>query len=255
MQKKIITKAAIIAGGKGTRLVKITKDIPKSLVKIGDKPVIEHQIVLLQKHNIKEIWILLGYLGDQIREYLGNGEKWNVNIHYQQEKKPLGTAGALKTLEKEIKEDFLVLSGDVMLDLDIRRFINWHKQKNSTGSIVVHPNDHPFDSDLVEMGSEEEIISFWRRPHKEEQLPSNLSIASVFIFSPKIFKYIPPKRQCDIEKDILPIILESKEKVYGYNTPEYIKDIGTPTRLTEVNRDYILGKIKKFPFKEKTYEA
>ena len=100
-------KALILAGGKGKRLSQIAKNTPKALIKIGSKPVIEHQIILLRKYGVKEIWILLGYLGNQIREYLQNGEKWNVNIHYHQEKKPLGTAGALRTVENEIKKDFL----------------------------------------------------------------------------------------------------------------------------------------------------
>lgn len=251
MKRKTI-KAVIIAGGKGTRLSPFIKDTPKSLIKIGKKSLIEHQIVLLKKYGIKEIWILLGHLGNQIREYLQDGKKWNVNIYYHQENKPLGTAGALKTLEKQIKEDFLVFFGDVMLDFDIKKFINWYKEKKGKiGSIIVHPNDHPFDSNLVEIGKKGEIASLLRKPHRPGLIFRNLSIAGVYIFSPNIFKYIPSKKKCDIEKDILPIILKSKYKVYAYNTPEYFKDMGTPKRLIEVNRAYTSGRIKKFNLKNK----
>lgn len=240
-------KAVILAGGKGSRLTSLTEDkIPKSLIKIGDKSIIEHQVILLRKYGIKEIWILSGFLGDQIKEYLQNGKKWNVSIRYLQEGKPLGTAGALKPLENKIKEDFLVLSGDVMLDFNVRRFVNWHKKKKgSIASLIVHPNDHPFDSDLVEVDNTGKVISLLKRPHSSGLTFRNLSIASVFIFSPKIFQYITKKKKSDIEKDILSRILKSKEKIYTYNTPEYVKDIGTPKRLREVNRDYASGKIKK----------
>jgi len=246
-------EAVIIAGGQGTRLTGIiTKKIPKALIKIGNKPVIEHQIILLRSHGIKDIWILLGYLADPIKDYFQDGSKWNVNIHYHQEKNLLGTAGALKTLKNKINKDFLVLSGDIMLDIDIKRFINWHKQKDGAlASFIVHPNDHPWDSDLVEIDNKDRIVSLLKRPHSPKKLFRNLSIASIYIFSPKIFEYIPCPKKSDIEKDILPLLLQSEKKLYAYNTPEYIKDMGTPERLEQVNEDYVSGKISKLNLKNK----
>jgi NDP-sugar pyrophosphorylase family protein len=236
-------KAVILAGGKGIRLYPISKNTPKALIEIGGKPVIEHQILLLREHGIREIFVLSGYLGDKIKDYLQNKKKWNVKIHCYREKTPLGTAGALKTLDNKIKEDFLVLSGDVMMNFDLKRFINYHRQKKGIASIIVHPTDHPFDSDLVEVDDTERITNFLIRPHPEGKILPDLSIASVFIFSPEIFQYIPKKKKSDIEKDILPLILKSKVEIYGYNTSDYIKDIGTPERLRKVQEDYILGKI------------
>lgn len=247
-------KAIILAGGKGSRLAPFIKNIPKSLIKIGGEPIVEHHIKLLRENGIKEIWIPLGYLGEKIKKYLQKREKrdkWKVDIHYNQEKKPLGTAGALKVLESKIREDFLVLSGDVMLNFDIKRFINWHKKKRGIAAIVVHPNDHPFDSDLVEADDKGQIVALLKRPHPKRIIFRNLSIASAYIFSPKIFKYIPENRKSDIEKNILPLLLKSKEKIYAYNTPEYLKDIGTPDRLARVRADYVSGKIKKLNLKNK----
>ncbi|MFH1582614.1 MAG: HAD-IIIA family hydrolase [bacterium] len=247
--------AIIIAGGKATRLGNLSKDTPKGLIKIGRKPVLEHQIELLRQYGIREIWILLGYLGEQIKEYFKDGKKWNVSIKYLQEKSPLGTAGALKNLEKEMKrekDDFLVLSGDVMLDMDIKRLIVWNKKKGKkVGTIIVHPNDHPKDSDLVEIDKEGRISSFLKRPHPQGSNFRNLSIASGYIFSSDIFKYITKRKKCDIEKDIFPLVLKSKGKLFAYNTPEYIKDMGTPKRLKEVRQDYNSGKIKKLNLKNK----
>lgn len=244
-------QALILAGGKGIRLYPITKKIPKVLMKIGGKTVIEHQIVLLKRYGVKEIWVLVGFLGEKVRKYLNEGKRWKTKIRYCQEKRLLGTAGALKQLEGKIKTDFLVFSGDVMLDFDVKRFINFHKKKKGMATMIVHPSDHPFDSDLVEADREGKVISLLKRPHPENIIFKNLSIASVFIFSPRIFKYIPTRRKTDFEKDILPKVLKAGEKVYAYNTPEYIKDMGTPKRLKLVEADYVSGKIKKMNLQNK----
>lgn len=246
-------KAVIAAGGMGTRLSSVSKNIPKALVKIGKKPIIEHQIILLKKHGIKEIHLLLGYLGDQIKDYLKNGKKWGVRLYYHQEETPLGRTGALARIEDKLKKDFLFLSGDIMMDFDVKRFINWHKQKkNNIASVIVHPSDHPFDSDLVKTDSENKITSLFMKPHAPGMNFQNLGIASVFIFSPNIFKYIPKNKKSDFEKDVLPLLLKSDKNIYAYKTPEYIKDMGTPERLKKVKKDYILGIIKKLNLKNKT---
>ncbi|MDO8743405.1 MAG: nucleotidyltransferase family protein, partial [Candidatus Azambacteria bacterium] len=241
-----VKKTVILAGGKGERLHPLTKDVPKSLIKIGGKPIIEHQIQLLEEQGIKEIWLLLGYMGEKIKNYLKDGRKWNVEIHYEQEKKPLGTAGALLQLTDKIKEDFLVLSGDVMLNLNFRKFMNYHLGKeNNLASFAVHSTDHPQDSDLVEIDEDGRILNLFKRPHSEGKKLGNTSIASVFVFSPGVFNYIDREKKVDIEKDMLPLILKSKDKTYGYLTQEYIKDMGTLERLEKVRQDYFLGKIQK----------
>jgi len=138
-----------------------------------------------------------------------------------------------------------------MMGFDVKRFIRWHKQKKGIASIIVHPSDHPFDSDLVEIDDKGQITALLRRSHPEGITFCNLSIASAYIFSPRIFRYIPKNEKSDIEKDILPKLLKSKEKMYAYKTPEYLKDMGTPKRLEEVRKDYISGKIKKLNLKNK----
>ena len=243
-----VTTAVILAGGKGTRLVKAVSNTPKALVQVGGISVLEHQVNLLRESGVREIWVLLGHLGQEIQAFL-EAREWGVAVCYKKEQEPLGTAGALKQLEGEIREDFLVLSGDVMVNFDIQRFVRWHKQKGGIMSLAVHPNDHPFDSDLVEINAEGKVLSLLRRPHEEGKTFRNISIASVYIFSPKIFEYIPEGKKTDIEKDIIPLLLEAKGNVYAYNTPEYIKDMGTPERLEQVRKDYESGKIQKMSLK------
>ena len=239
-----ITKAVIIAGGKGTRLASVASNTPKALVEIGGISVLGHQIKLLEKYGVERIHLLLGHLAGQIKDFIEKKE-WGVDIQIIVEEQLLGTAGALKQLENEIQEDFLVLSGDVMVNVDVQRLAQWHKAKGGIVTLVVHPNDHPFDSDLVEVDSQKKVIGLLRRPHEEGKVFRNLSIASLYICSPKIFKYIPENKKVDIEKDILPLVLEAGEQVYAYNTPEYIKDMGTPERLEQVRKDYESGKVQR----------
>ncbi|KKU92909.1 MAG: hypothetical protein A3J30_03065 [Candidatus Wildermuthbacteria bacterium RIFCSPLOWO2_02_FULL_47_9c] len=243
-----ITKAVIVAGGKGTRLATFTNNTAKALVEIGGKPIIQHQIELLRGQGVKEIWLLLGHLGEQIQHF-AEQKDWGVVLHFLHEKQPLGTAGALKQLEGEIQEDFFALSGDVMINIDLQRFVDWHTQKEGIASLMVHPNDHPFDSDLVEADGKGRVLSLLRRPHAEDLVFRTLSIASLYIFSPRIFPYIPKGEKSDMEKDVLPKLLQANENIYAYNTPEYIKDMGTPNRLEEVRKDYESGKIFRMSLK------
>ena len=245
-------KAVILAGGRGMRLKPLTDNIPKVMVKVGGQPIIEHQIKLLKESGITDIWILLGYLGDKIRNYFKTGEKWGVKLHYIQEGEPLGSAGCLRALQGKISGDFLLFSGDVMMNFDVRRFVNWHRKiKNKIASVVVHPNDHPFDSDLVEIDQSAKVLSLLARPHPEGSYYRNLSIAAVYLMSSKILSYVPADQKIDIEKGLLPIVLEKNQAIYCYQTPEYFKDMGTPERLKTVRRDYASGRINKYSLKNK----
>lgn len=242
-------RAVILAGGRGERLKPITDKIPKPLIKIGGKSLLEHQILLLKRYGILDIWILSGYLGEKIENHFRDGKKWHVKVHHLVEKTPLGTAGALKQLDGRIKDDFLVLSGDVILDVDLERLIKFHKKhKNSIATIVVHPNDHPFDSDLVEVNPNCEVRAFLIRQGKNQPrglLFRNLTNAGVFVFSSRIFSYIEKNKKIDLEKNVFPIILASRGKIFAYSSPEYVKDVGTAQRLARVRRDYDSGKIAR----------
>lgn len=233
----------IIAGGKGTRLG--LENIPKPMVKIGEKPLLEHQIELAKKYGINEIFILSGYLANVIEDYFGDGQKFGVKIHYIVEPYPLGTAGSVKLLEGKIQDRFLVFYGDVIMDFDIASFIEFDKQYNSIGTTVVHPNDHPYDSDLLEVNEKNEVIEVLPKPHNEGEYYQNLVNAAVYIFSPKVFNYIQKDISQDFGKHILPKIVDAGETLIAYSTPEYIKDMGTLDRFDKVCNDFISGKVAR----------
>ncbi len=232
-------KAVIIAGGLGQRLAKVTKGLPKSLVQIAGKVVLEYQLNLLVKNGFKEVWILLGFRGEMIRDFLGDGKKWQIKINYSQEESPLGTAGALKNITEKLSGDFLVLYGDVMANFDIKRLIRFHRQvaKKSLATLVVHPNNHPQDSDLVEIKNNQ-IINIYPKPQPVDGgWRHNLVLAAVYILSPKIFPFIPTNKQTDFGKDIFPALLKKKKTITAYKTWEYIRDMGSLNQLKAVKQD------------------
>lgn len=233
----------IIAGGKGTRLG--LKDIPKPMVKIGNIPLLEHQINLAKKYGIKEIFILSGHLANVIEEYFGDGSNFGVKIHHVVEPYPLGTAGSLKLLEGKLNNRFLVFYGDVVMDFDIESFIEYDNSYDSIGTTIIHPNDHPYDSDLIEIDANNKVIKVLPKPHKENEYYQNLVNAAVYIFSSDIFKYIESGKSQDFGKNILPKVVEAGETLIGYKTAEYIKDMGTTDRFESVKRDFLSGKVAR----------
>jgi D,D-heptose 1,7-bisphosphate phosphatase len=245
-------KAVILAGGKGTRMGDFTKEIPKPMLSIGNMPLLWHQINLLKKYNITEILITVNYLKNNIIDYFGNGNNLGVSISYYEELQPLGTVGGIKELENKLTEDFLVLYGDVMLNMHIQRLIDFHRAKNSNCTLVLHPNDHPFDSDLVETAKNGQITRFYPKPHNAGQYYPNLVNAGVYILSPLVLKCLEKGVKADFGRDIFPKIV-GEVKMFGYNTSEYIKDIGTPERISEVEKDWQSGKIDRssYEFKQK----
>lgn len=233
----------IIAGGKGTRLG--LKDIPKPMVKIGDKPLLEHQIDLAKRYGIDEVFILSGHLANVIEEYFKDGSKFGVKIHHVIEPYPLGTAGSLKLLEGKLNDRFLVFYGDVVMDFDIASFVEFDKQYDSIGTTIIHPNDHPYDSDLLEINKNNKVTKVLPKPHQDGEYYQNLVNAAVYIFSPKIFEYIEDGVSQDFGKHILSKVVNAGETLIGYKTPEYIKDMGTADRFEAVKNDFLTGKVAR----------
>jgi len=236
-------QAVILAGGLGTRLQTVAPNIPKSMMPVGDKPILEHQIILLQKNGITDIIFIVNHLKDYIQIHFGNGSRWGVEISYYEEKSPLGTVGGIKAIEDSLMGDFLVLYGDVMVDMNIQRLLKFHEQTTSDCTLVLHPNDHPFDSDLVELDGANKIIQFHPKPRNNSTYYRNMVNAGMYVMSKKVLAHLERNKKADFGKDVFPVIY-NKLKMVGYNTSEYLKDMGTPERLEQVNKDYKSGKIQ-----------
>lgn len=232
-------KAIILAGGKGTRLLPLTELIPKPMVILCGKPLLQYQIELLRNNGFTEITLIVNYLGEKIRDYFQDGTKFGVKIDYIFETEPLGTAGTIRQIAENLHEEFLILYGDLLLNIDLKTLVRFHKKHNGIGTLVVHPNNHPEDSDLLEVGNNDIITSIYSKPHSNDLIYHNLVNAAIYILSPEIVKYIPKDKPSDFGKDIFPSLLSKKQKIYGYHTHEYIKDIGTIKRLQEAEYDIL----------------
>lgn len=231
-------KAVIIAGGRGARMGRLTETVPKPLLEVAGKPVIVRQIEALRRNGIKEVYVLSGYLGHIIRERLGDGGAFGVRIGYVQEDRPLGTSGCVKALEGKLDDDFLVIYGDLVFEIDFSRLASFHRRKNSSATLVVHPNDHPRDSDIVLMEGEHRITGFL---HGGKPLfYPNLANAAIYMLSPRVFGYMR-NGASDFVRDIFPAMLKGQEMLYGYKTSEYVKDMGTLDRLEAATSDILRG--------------
>ena len=247
-------KAVIQAGGKGTRVSSITGDtIPKPMLEISGHPILYHQILNLKQSGVKDITIIVGHLGNVIKEYFGDGSKYNLNISYVDEDPnvPLGTAGSLYYLKDKIDEDFIFLLADVFIDIDFEKMFNFHKEKGAAVTLLTHPNAHPFDSDLVVADASDKVLKF---DHKTNDRSTynyhNLVNAGIMIFSPETLKFIEEERKYSYEKDIVAPLIE-QGKVYSYKSSEYAKDMGTPERYAGVQNDYDNGLPEKRNLKHK----
>jgi histidinol-phosphate phosphatase family protein len=236
----------ILAGGKGTRLKDRLGDLPKPLIPIADKPLLEHQVELAKRHGFTDIIIFVCYRPDLIQEALGDGSRWGLRISYQIEKEPLGTAGAVLAGFNLLADTFLVLYGDTMVNVDLSRIWDTHRASKADATLLLHPNDHPLDSDLVEANDDGWVTAFHNRPHAPGRYFQNLVNAALYVMNKSALapfaKNVVPS---DFGKDIFPAMLKSGGKLRAYNSPEYIKDIGTPERLDRVAAEHAAGIIQR----------
>lgn len=233
----------ILAGGKGTRLG--LTDIPKPMCPIVNVPLLERQIKLAKSYGIKEIFLLEGHLSHVISNYFEDGSKWGVKINHIVEKQPLGTAGALSLIKDKIKDRFMVFYGDVVMDFDLNAMQTFDKARNGIATLLVHPNNHPYDSDLLELNSDKKVIALYPKPHEKDLIYHNCVNAAVYILSPEIFKYIEAEKAQDFGKDIFPKVMKDGKNIFGYKSAEYIKDMGTKDRLPKICEDVKSGKVQR----------
>ena len=239
-----------MAGGKGTRISSVANDIPKPMIKIEGKPVLEHELDCLRDQGFTDIILTVSHLGNIIMDYFGDGsgvspvtgKPFGVNIEYYFEKEPLGNAGALFKLKDKLTEDFLLLNADAIFDIDFKRFVKYHEEKGGLVTLFTHPNSHPYDSGLI-FADENNTVLCWSA--KEDDRPlyyRNRVNAGLHVISPKILETEITTSKVDLDRQLLKPLAGSG-KMFCYDSPEYVKDMGTPDRYTAVCRDYREGKV------------
>ncbi len=233
-------QAVIMAGGRGTRLITLTKDeIPKPMAPVAGKPVLEWQIAQLKSNGITEIVIAVGHLGEKVRDYFGNGSRFGVHIRYYHEEEPLGSAGCLYCVRDMLDDGpFFLVFGDVLFDIDLDRMVAFHREKSAEAALFVHPNAHPYDSDLVVTDAEDRVTAFDSKHNdRSGYWYDNCVNAGLYLMDKSFCNRINAPVKTDLEKDILIPMAERGEKIYAYRSPEYVKDVGTPDRIAAAERE------------------
>ena len=242
-------KVVIMAGGKGTRIAQVNATVPKPMIPIEGKPILEYQIGTLKKQGYTDIILIVGHMGNVIQKYFGDGSAFGVQISYIVEEQPLGTAGALYFLKDEIQNDFLLLNGDIIFDVDIQKFLEYHCNQRTAATILTHPNSHPYDSGII-IADDKNRVTNWLHKEDERLWYKNRVNAGLHMFSPRIFESFHEAKKCDLDRDVLkPLIKEGELSVY--DSPEYIKDMGTPDRYYAVIEDIKSGKVSAKNLKNK----
>lgn len=253
-------KVVLMAGGRGTRISELFPDIPKPLIPIQGIPVLEREIISLRDQGFTDIILTIGYMAEKIQEYFGGGDKWGVKIEYFVEDKPLGNAGALFFLD--LKEDFLLLNADAVFDVDFNRMVAYHKQHGGLVTLFTHPNSHPYDSGLIIAGENGEVEKWLAKEDARPKFYKNRVNAGLHVISPKalelsdvnkeeIGKEIDGKiKKVDLDRQILKPLCGTG-MMFCYDSPEYVKDMGTPERFYQVEEDFKKGMVQAKNLKNK----
>lgn len=254
-------KTVIMAGGRGTRISSIARDIPKPMIKIEGKPVLEHELECLRDQGFTDIILTVSHLGNIIMDYFGDGscispttgKPFGVHIEYYFEKEPLGNAGALFKIKDKLDSDFLLLNADAVFDVDFNRFVAFHKQHGGLVTLFTHPNSHPYDSGLIVADKNGAVEQWLAKEDARPEYYRNRVNAGLHVINPIILE------QSGIDADKVGIVGENGKpikvdldrqllkplagtgKMFCYDSPEYVKDMGTPDRYYAVCADYKAG--------------
>jgi len=212
-------KAVILCGGEGTRLRPYTYNIPKPMLKLGNRPILEFVLLNLKRHGVKDFILTVGYLHDKIVDYFGDGSKWGLNIEYLVEDEKLNTAGSVLGAKDKLTDTFFVGMGDHITAIDVSEMLAFHKQKGNIATIALKLQGTPVEYGIVSLDDDNCISTFLEKP-----ILSNLINAGIYILEPEIFDFISPKE--DFAKDVFPRLLANGKKISGYKFTEYWADIG-----------------------------
>jgi D,D-heptose 1,7-bisphosphate phosphatase len=223
------------------------------MIPIAGKPLLEHQVELAKKYGFTDLLFFVHYRADLIEKHFGDEKKFGVEIRYVLEREPLGTAGAVLAGFEHLADRFLVMYGDTMVNVDLERIWRAHEQHQAEATLLLHPNDHPFDSDLVEVNAESRVVAFHNRPHAEGVWRQNLVNAGLYVIEKRALAFHATRNTqhavlLDFGKDVFPTMVQQGANLFGYNSPEYIKDIGTPLRYDRICNEFAAGVIARSSF-------
>lgn len=240
-------KALFLAGGKGTRLKPLTDKLPKPMVPIMNKPLLERTMVHLKNSGISDIVISSCYQSQHIEAYFGTGEQLGLKIQYVVEDIPLGTGGAIKKAGARFSDTFIVFNSDILSDIDMKKMMEYHKSSHALATIAVTEVKDPAAYGVIEYNTDGYAISFIEKP-KPEQICSNFVNAGIYILEPEILKEIPADSVVSVEREVFPGILAKGNKIAVYKDNSYWMDIGTLEKYLQAHQDIMDEKCHMIDF-------
>ncbi|MBI5201868.1 MAG: nucleotidyltransferase family protein [Elusimicrobia bacterium] len=228
MTKMASVQAAIVAGGRGERLRPATDQIPKPMLPVGGKPLMEHLVRWLGRSGVGKAFLCLGYKPEAFEKHFGDGAAFGLKLEYRVEEEPRGTAGCVRDLEGSFDGDLLVVYGDLYVDMDLGKLMAFHRAHGGAATLVVRETDHPLDSDLVRTEGDR-ITGIYRAKAGEPH--GSLGCAAIWVVRPSLLKHIPADKPTDFGKQVFPAAIAAGEKLYAYVTKEDVLDVGTPERV------------------------
>lgn len=239
-----------MAGGRGTRISELFPDIPKPMIPVCGVPVLEREILSLKEQGFTDIILTVGYKAEKIINHFEDGQRYGVHIEYFIEKEPLGNAGALFQMKDKLVEDFLLLNADAMFNVDFNRFVAFHKRHGGLVSLFTHPNNHPYDSGLIVSNEKKQVMQWLSKEDNRPEYYENRVNAGLHIINPEVFNKERLAGKIDLDRQVLKPLCGTG-KMYCYDSPEYVKDMGTPNRYHAVCSDFINGIVEEKNLKKK----
>jgi Nucleoside-diphosphate-sugar pyrophosphorylase involved in lipopolysaccharide biosynthesis/translation initiation factor 2B, gamma/epsilon subunits (eIF-2Bgamma/eIF-2Bepsilon) len=250
-----IIRTIMMAGGKGTRLRPLTLVRPKPMIPLVNKPIIEYTVNKLKKSGFDDIIMTLNYMSTNIKNYFKDGSELGIDIRYSVEKWPLGTGGSVKKAEKYIDDTFMVVSGDVLTDVDFNDVVKFHKEKGAIATMVLTEVEDPTHFGIAVMDRDNKITEYLEKPSHEEAF-SSVANTGIYIFEPEIFDFFDDKdKEVDFSKDIFPEVIKQDSGIYGYTFDGYWNDIGRPETYLEATYDILDQKTEQNYYKTKMEES
>lgn len=241
-------KVVIMAGGRGTRIAQLFPNIPKPLIPVNGMPILEREIRSLADQGFKDLILTVGYLAEKIQDYFGDGSRMGVHIEYFVERIPLGNAGALFRIREQLgDEPFFLLNADAAFDVDFKRMLAFHQQHGGLVTLFTHPNSHPYDSGLIIAGKDGHVEQWLSKEDVRPQWYDNRVNAGLHVIDPKVLDRLADKidlsNKVDLDRQVLKPLCGTGA-MYCYDSPEYVKDMGTPERFHQVENDYKSGVVQ-----------
>src|SRR5271170_600377 len=229
-----------MAGGEGTRLRPLTSNQPKPMLPMANRPMMEHVVGLLRQHGMTDVVVTVAFMANAIRTYFGDGSELGVRLAYATEETPLGTAGSVLNAREQLDETFVVISGDVLTDIDLSAVVDFHRQKGALATLALSSVENPLEFGIVIAREDGSIERFLEKPTWGQVFSDTIN-TGIYVLEPEVLDYVKPGISVDFSSEVFPALLEAGAPIFGYVTEGYWEDVGTLEAYLSAHLDVLEG--------------